>query len=128
MKLYELAEEYNVLSAMLDQEDTDPQAVMDTLESLTGEFEEKADNLACIIKGCLSDAEALKNEAAALAARQKKKEAKADRITKYLYQQMSAVGKKRDRDHPKPAENQEHSALGEDHGHERLYRLGHDRS
>lgn len=94
MKLYELAQEYNELSAMLDQEDMDPQAVADTLESLTGEFEEKADNLACIIKSCLSDAEALKNEAAALDARGKAKKAKADWLMEYLYRQMSAVGKK----------------------------------
>lgn len=94
MKLYELAEEYNELNALLDQEDTDPQAVADTLESLAGEFEEKADNIACLIKDCLSDAEALKNEAAALEARHKAKKAKADRLMDYLYQQMSAVGRK----------------------------------
>ncbi len=94
MKLYELTEQYKELSAMLDQEEVDPQAVADTLESLTGEFEEKADNLACIIKDCLSDAEALKNEAAALEARHKTKKAKADWLIGYLYQQMCAVGKR----------------------------------
>lgn len=94
MKLYELTGQYNELSAMLNQEDIDQQALEDTLESITGEFEEKADNLACIIKDCLSDAVALKNEAIALETRHKAKKAKADWLTEYLYQQMSAVGKK----------------------------------
>lgn len=51
MRLYDIAQEYKNVLLLLDDEDIDPQAVQDTLESIEGDFEEKADNTACIIKG-----------------------------------------------------------------------------
>ena len=93
MKLYELAEQYQSVESMLSDGDMDVQAIQDTLESIGGEIEEKADNIACIVKDCLTDAEALKREADSLNDRAKAKKARADWLMNYLYQQMSAVGK-----------------------------------
>ncbi len=48
--LYNLTAEYMELLAMAEEEDLDPKALADTFESLQGEFEEKADNYAVVIK------------------------------------------------------------------------------
>ena len=51
MKLYELTNDYQQLLAMLDEEnDFPPEAIADTLESITAEIEDKADNIACMLK------------------------------------------------------------------------------
>lgn len=93
MRLYDIAQEYKNVLLLLDDEDIDPQAVQDTLESIEGDFEEKADNIACIIKDLLSEAEALKNEAATLTTRAKKKRNSAEYLTNCLFSQMEAIGK-----------------------------------
>lgn len=93
MKLYELTEQYQALSAMMDDPEIDPQAVQDTLEGLDGDVTEKADGIACIIKDCLSDEAALKAEAKALTDRAKAKKGKAAWLTDYLFRQMQAMGK-----------------------------------
>ena len=48
--LYKLTEEYMELLAIAEEEDLDPQTLQDTFEGLQGEFEEKADNYAILIK------------------------------------------------------------------------------
>ena len=48
--LYNLTAEYMELLAMAEEEEIDPQTLADTFESLQGEFEEKADNYAVVIK------------------------------------------------------------------------------
>ena len=50
MTLRDLTTEYQALMDMLNQEDPDLQAVADTLEGLAGEIEEKADNVATMVK------------------------------------------------------------------------------
>lgn len=92
MKLFELTQEYQSVEAMLQDPDMDAQAVLDTLEGIAGEFEEKADNVACMVKSLEADAKAMKAEADALAQRAKARSAKADRLKEYLYQQMGLVG------------------------------------
>lgn len=68
-------------------------AIADTLESLEGEFDEKADDTACYIKSLLSDAQAIKAEQDVLAERAAAKKHKADSLQNYLYQQFKARGK-----------------------------------
>lgn len=93
MRLYDIAQEYKNVLCLLGNEEIDQQAVLDTLESIEGEFEEKADNTACIIKDLLSDAEALKKEAVALSARAKQKQNSADYLINCLFSQMEELGK-----------------------------------
>lgn len=92
MKLYELAQEYQSVEAMSQNPDVDIQAVLDTLEGIAGEFEEKADNVACMVKALEADAKAIKTEADILTQRAKARAAKADRLKEYLYQQMGLAG------------------------------------
>lgn len=49
-KLYELAEEYNELLEMMEDDSVDMEVLRDTLEGVEGEIEIKAENLAKIIK------------------------------------------------------------------------------
>lgn len=48
--LYNLTAEYMELLAMAEEEDLDPEVLKGTFESLQGEFEDKADNYAVVIK------------------------------------------------------------------------------
>ena len=70
-RLYELKENYKPIASMLYEEEIDEQCILDTLESIEGEIEEKADNYAVIIKELLGDAEICKQEKLRLEARQK---------------------------------------------------------
>ena len=50
MKLYEISDEYNQFLQAVEDEEVPIEAVADTLEGIKGEFNEKADNIACMIK------------------------------------------------------------------------------
>ena len=90
MSLYQLAKEYQALYEQIDEIPED--AFADTLEGIQGEFNEKADNIACFIKALKADADGIKAEAAALKERENAKRAKADRLRAYLLEQMQAIG------------------------------------
>jgi len=93
MKLYEIGEEYRAFLAAVEAGDIPEDAITDTLEALDGAFEDKADNTACVIKELLSEAEAIKAEVDALNERAKTKKAHADKLHRYLFAQMKAMGK-----------------------------------
>lgn len=61
--LYELNIAWQELNNMLYQDDVDKQMILDTLESIDGEIEDKADNYAKIIKGMEAKKDARKAEA-----------------------------------------------------------------
>lgn len=93
MKLYEIAAQYNALLEMADDESIPPELIADTLEDIQGAFEEKADNIACVIKSVRAAAEAIRKEANELNLRLKRKEKIAESLTEYLKAQLEAVGK-----------------------------------
>lgn len=62
MKLYELSDAYREL---LDRDDLDPQAVVDTLDAIKDEIKIKADNIASLIDELQSSAERKKEKAKA---------------------------------------------------------------
>lgn len=78
MTLRDLTTEYQALMDMLNQEEPDLQAVSDTLEGLSGEIEEKADNVATMVKEYTYLSEALKNEADNLTQRAKAARSRAE--------------------------------------------------
>ena len=61
--LYELKENYKQIEEMLYEEEIDEKLILDTLESIEGEIEDKADNYAKIIKELEAKRDARKNEA-----------------------------------------------------------------
>ena len=69
--LYKLNQDYQELLNMLYQDDIDEQMILDTLESVDGEIEDKADNYAYIIADLESSATACKNEEDRLSKRRK---------------------------------------------------------
>lgn len=93
MTLYELSNDYQEVLSMAEDEDIGYEAIQDTLEALEGEFEIKADAIACIIKTLQSENKAIKEEIDTLNKRIKSKTSKSYNLKEYLYQQMGAIGK-----------------------------------
>ena len=91
--LYQLNEAWQEVANMLYQDDVDEQMILDTLESIEGEIEDKADNYAYIIAEILNDANACKAEKDRLEKRQKSLENKAKNLKKNLTEIMRNTGK-----------------------------------
>ena len=92
MTLYDISEQYRSFLDSVEAGEIPEEAVGDTLEGIQGEFNEKADNVACMIKNLTAEADALKAEKAALDSREKSKRAKADRMKSYLSESMQKLG------------------------------------
>lgn len=93
ISLYELTDEYKAVEAMLEEEGVEEQVILDTLEGIDGEIEEKADNYAKMIKNLLAEAEALKVEEGRLSARRKAKESLAQKLKSRLQANLEFIGK-----------------------------------
>ena len=74
MKLYEIAADYTRFMEMVENEEIPSEAIADTLESITSLLEDKADNIACIIKNITAEIGAIKAEEQNLAERRRVKE------------------------------------------------------
>ena len=93
MNLFEIGQNYIYLLNLLQDEDIDQQMILDTLESLGGELEDKADNYAKIIKTLESEVTALKEEEARLATRRRNRENNISLLKENLEKVMKATGK-----------------------------------
>ena len=91
-EMFELSQQYRQVREMCGDPEIDPQAVLDTLDGIAGEFQEKADNIACLVKELEAQAKAMRAESDALAQRAKARSAKADRLKEFLYRQMALAG------------------------------------
>lgn len=92
-KLYELKENWKQVADMLYEEEIDEQCILDTLESIEGEIEDKADNYAIVIKELLADAKICKEEKQRLENRQKSFENRANLLKSKLEEVMRETGK-----------------------------------
>jgi len=95
MKLYEIKELYQRFANMVEEGLIDEDAIADTFESIEGEFEEKADNISCLIKTWQAEAEAIKCEEMNLKARRERKEKQAENLKQYLSATMQQLGKEK---------------------------------
>lgn len=93
MKLYEIKDLYYKFYDMLENGEIEEDAIADTLESLDGEFDDKADNIACLIKALKAESDAIKQEEKALKERRESKERKAESLKDYLSGTMLKLGK-----------------------------------
>lgn len=84
MKLYELAQDYKDFLQAIEDGLIPEEAIKDSLESITCLIEDKADNIACMIKNLNAEALAIKTEEQALAERRKAKERQVERLKDYL--------------------------------------------
>ena len=62
MTLYELKNEYMELLALLEDPDTDPQVIADTMEGIQGELDIKCDSYVVVIKNLESQVEMIDTE------------------------------------------------------------------
>ena len=88
--LYELTDEY---LRFLDEVDEDDEAFIDTLESIEGEIEDKADNYAKLIKEFEAEAEKFDKESKRLADKRDAIKNKVSRMKRSLEQAMIVTGK-----------------------------------
>ena len=91
--LYELKSNYEEVLNMLYQDDIDEQMVLDTLESIEGEIEDKADNYAKIIKELEAKQNARKEEAKRLTESAKVFENRVKALKNNLFNAMKETGK-----------------------------------
>lgn len=92
MKLYEIAADYENLLAAVEAGEIPEEAISDTLESMTALLEDKADNIACLIKNLTAEAEAIRAEEINLAERRKAKERRIDGLKTYLGETLLRAG------------------------------------
>lgn len=93
MKLYEIKESYQRLADMVEAGEIEEDVLADTLEAIDGEFEDKADNIACLLKTWQAEAEAIKAEEKSLKERRERKERQAESLKTYLANTMLQIGK-----------------------------------
>ena len=93
MTLYELTDDYMEVASMIDDPDVDPQTIADTLESIGGEIEDKAENYAKVIANATAEADGLAKEIERLARRKKAIETNARRVKDTLQNAMVVTGK-----------------------------------
>ena len=91
--LYQLTNNYETVLNMLYDEDTDEQMILDTLEAIEGEIEDKADNYAKIIKELEAKQNARKEEAKRLTESAKVFENRVKALKSNLFNSMKATGK-----------------------------------
>ena len=84
MRLYELAQDYKEFLQAIEDGLIPEDAINDSLESITALIEDKADNIACIIKNLEAEAKAIKEQEDILEERRKVKERRAKNLTEYL--------------------------------------------
>lgn len=91
--LYELNQNYEKVLNMLYDEDIDEQMVLDTLESIEGEIEDKADGYAKIIKELEAKRDARKAEAKRLTENAKVFDNRVNTLKQNLFNTMKSTGK-----------------------------------
>ena len=92
LTLYIIADQYLQDLQKLQDMDLDEQTFADTLESLSGDLEVKATNVAMFVRNLEASAESIKVAEKQMAERRKAIEAKAERIKNYLKDNMARTG------------------------------------
>lgn len=91
--LYELTDEYMQLLEMMSDPDMDPQIILDTMEGVGGEIEDKAENYAEMIAILDAQVEACKKQIERLTRLKDSSTANINRMKESLKQAMQTTGK-----------------------------------
>ncbi|MES1053547.1 siphovirus Gp157 family protein [Bacillus thuringiensis] len=94
MRLFDLTNNYRELQMMIE-DGVDPSALEDTLQAIEESIQDKAQNIALLIKNLEADTEAIKLEEKRLAERRRAVENNCKNLKDYLYQQMTLLEVKR---------------------------------
>jgi len=92
MKLYEITNDYLALMEAVENGEIPEEALADTLEAITTSIEDKADNMACMLKNLDAEIVAIKAEEDRLKERRKVKENAYERIKQYLSDSLQRAG------------------------------------
>ena len=92
MKLYELSQQFKALELLESSDDLPVEVIHDTLESLTGDIEEKCKAVACYIRSLEEEAAAIRRAAEAMERRHNRFVDRAESLSKYLQLHMTACG------------------------------------
>ena len=90
MKLYEFAQDYLYLLEM--SEELDEEVLIDTIEAIMDSLEDKAENIAKVIRTFEAEAKIIKTEEERLAAKRKTVENKITYLKKYLFDALEMTG------------------------------------
>lgn len=90
--LYDIKNEYLEVMRMTDDPDMPEQAIIDTLEAISGEFNSKALNVAKVISSLNAEADAMAVVIKRITDRKAATLNKAQRLREYLSENMLAVG------------------------------------
>lgn len=93
--LYEIEAEINQLFEMAEEEDITMDVISDTFESLSYDFEEKAQSYAVVMRTLETEADSLDKEIERLTARKKTLKNNAERIKKSIEKAMLSTGKRK---------------------------------
>lgn len=90
MKLYEFTQNYLQLLEKADEIDQD--VLIDTIAAIKESVEEKAENIAKLVRTFEADVKTIKTEEERLAAKRKTLENQVSYLKKYLHEQLEAMG------------------------------------
>lgn len=93
MKLYELAQNYLNLQELLENPEVPKELILESLGEVDGEIEEKAENIAKLIKTVDLEIKAIKEEETRLSNNRKAMENKSKALKDYLEGAMISTGK-----------------------------------
>lgn len=91
--IYELTQDYLIISEMMENPELDPEFLADTMEAVEGAFEVKAEAYAKVMKNLEGDIEALKAEADRLTKKRQAIENNIKNMKKVLQGAMEVTGK-----------------------------------
>ena len=91
--LYEITERFRNIAELLDNPEIPEEVLIDALDSIEGEFEDKATNIVRFMKSIEGDCKIIKEEEQRLASRRKALEAKSARMKQYLEDSMKLINK-----------------------------------
>lgn len=95
MTLYEIGQAYQYFLEQVEAGEVPEEAINDTLSGIEGDFKEKADNLACMIKNLQYFVDIIKAEEKVLSARRKSKESQIQWLKDYLMCSLLEIGQSR---------------------------------
>lgn len=93
MKLYEIAERYKNLEELLGNPDIEESMIVEALNKVDGEFEEKAENIGKFIKVLDANSKAIDEEIKRLTKLKKSNENQKNWLKNYLYNAMKLLDK-----------------------------------
>lgn len=95
LKLYEIADEYRALLALMDSSEEgeiDEDSFLLALAALESDFNAKATNIACLIREITAESQAVTETAKTLQTRAQRLDKRAALLRDYLHQQMQIIG------------------------------------